>query len=130
MLFGGPPPPFPPTLPPVFSLLPRLLLRCSGRGQFGLVLQRGARPTSRGARPNCAKFPYRKFFRGIMFEICIRTFSPSLCMDIVAVFTNPCCQYLKDFLVIHFIAITCGPCIRTRAKTGDCSWQIIIFVLV
>ena len=38
-----------------------------------------------------------KYSRGIIFEICICTFAPYLCIDIVAVFTHPWCQYIKIF---------------------------------
>ena len=36
-----------------------------------------------------------QYFGGIISEICIRTFAPSLCVDIVAVFTHSWCQYIK-----------------------------------
>ena len=39
-----------------------------------------------------------KYFWGIIFEICIRTLAPALCIDIVPVFAHPWCQYIKIFL--------------------------------
>ena len=50
--------------------------------------------------------------------ICIRTFAPSLCMDKMAVFTHPWCQYINIFWDIYF-----------GAHTGKYSRQII-YVLV
>ena len=38
-----------------------------------------------------------QFFRGIIFEICIRTLAPALCIDIVPVFAHLWCQYIKIF---------------------------------
>ena len=66
-----------------------------------------------------------KYFKGIIFEICIRTLAPALCIDIVPVFAHPWCQYIKIFWGINFGANTCGTCIHTRANTGKYSWRII-----
>ena len=72
------------------------------------------------------------YFWGIIFEICIRTLAPALCIDIVPVFAHPWCQYKKKKKIgggIDFGANTCGTCIHTRANTGKYFWRII-YVLV
>ena len=38
---------------------------------------------------------YRNLIRGNIFKVCIRTFAPSLRMDVVALFIHPWCQYIK-----------------------------------
>ena len=38
----------------------------------------------------------------IIFEICIRTLAPALCIDIVPVFAHPGCQYIKIFWGNYF----------------------------
>ena len=39
-----------------------------------------------------------KYFWGIIFETCIRTLAPALCIGIVPVFAHPWCKYIKNIL--------------------------------
>ena len=61
----------------------------------------------------------RECWKMIFFEICIRTFTPSLCIDIAAIFIHPRRQYMK---------IVLGELILGR-KQENHSWWIIFLIL-